>query len=76
MNRDDFYVLNKDIVYLDNGATTLKPYILGESIIDYYNNYSANAHRGDYNLSLKEILCMKTQEIWLASLLIQNRQIK
>ena len=53
MNRDDFYVLNKDIVYLDNGATTLKPYILGESIIDYYNNYSANAHRGDYNLSLK-----------------------
>ena len=53
MNRDDFLILNKDIVYLDNGATTLKPYILSESISDYYNNYSANAHRGDYDISLK-----------------------
>lgn len=53
MNRDDFYILNKDIIYLDNGATTLKPYILSESISDYYNNYSANAHRGDYDISLK-----------------------
>jgi len=23
------------------------------SISDYYNNYSANAHRGDYDISLK-----------------------
>lgn len=53
MNRDDFYMLNKDIIYLDNGATTLKPYILSDSISDYYNNYSANAHRGDYDISLK-----------------------
>lgn len=53
MNRDDFYILNKDIIYLDNGATTLKPYILSDTISDYYNNYSANAHRGDYDISLK-----------------------
>ena len=53
MNRDDFYLLNKDIIYFDNGATTLKPYILSDCISDYYNNYSANAHRGDYAISLK-----------------------
>lgn len=53
MNRDDFSILNKDIIYFDNGATTLKPYILSETISDYYNNYSANAHRGDYDMSLK-----------------------
>jgi len=53
MHRDDFLMLNKDIIYLDNGATTLKPYILSDSISDYYNNYSANAHRGDYDISLK-----------------------
>ena len=53
MNRDDFYLLNKDIIYFDNGATTLKPYILSDSLTDYYNNYSANAHRGDYDISLK-----------------------
>ena len=53
MNREDFPILNKDIIYFDNGATTLKPYILSDSLTDYYNNYSANAHRGDYDISLK-----------------------
>ena len=52
MNREDFNMLN-DIIYLDNGATTLKPRILSEVTSDYYNNYSVNAHRGDYDLSLK-----------------------
>ncbi len=52
MNHDDFNVLN-NYVYLDNGATSLKPKIISETISDYYNNYSANAHRGDYDLSLK-----------------------
>ena len=53
MYRDDFFILNKDLIYFDSGATSLKPYILGEAICDYYNNYSANAHRGDYDISLK-----------------------
>ena len=53
MYRDDFELLKQDIIYFDNGATTLKPKILSETISDYYNNYSANAHRGDYDLSLK-----------------------
>jgi len=53
MNREDFNLLNTDIIYFDNGATTLKPRILSDAISDYYNNYSANAHRGDYDLSLK-----------------------
>jgi len=53
MNRTDFNMLDDSIIYFDNGATTLKPKILSESISDYYNNYSANAHRGDYDISLK-----------------------
>lgn len=53
MCRDDFELLKQDIIYFDNGATTLKPKILSETISDYYNHYSANAHRGDYDLSLK-----------------------
>ena len=53
MNREDFEILKSGIVYFDNGATTLKPKILGKTISDYYNNYSANAHRGDYDISLK-----------------------
>lgn len=53
MNREDFEILNDGIIYFDNGATTLKPKILSETISDYYNHYSANTHRGDYDISLK-----------------------
>ena len=53
MNREDFLLLKQNIIYLDNGATSLKPKIIGQTISDYYNTYSANAHRGDYDLSLK-----------------------
>ena len=53
MYREDFPLLSKDIIYLDNGATSLKPKCVIDKITDYYQNYSANAHRGDYDLSLK-----------------------
>lgn len=52
MNRSDFNMLDS-IVYLDNAATTLKPRILSEVVSDYYNNYTANASRGDYKIALK-----------------------
>lgn len=53
MNREDFPMLNQNIIYLDNGATTFKPKCLCDSLNDYYMNYCANAHRGDYDISLK-----------------------
>ena len=52
MNREDFNMLKNNIVYFDNGATTLKPNCVKEAIDDYYDNYTANAHRGDYKTSL------------------------
>ena len=53
MYRDDFPMLKQDIIYLDNGATSLKPQVVIDKIVDYYENYSANAHRGDYDISYK-----------------------
>lgn len=53
MNREDFSMLNKPIIYLDNGATTFKPKMVIDKIVDYYTNYTANAHRGDYDISRK-----------------------
>jgi len=52
MNREDFKMLDQDIIYFDNGATTFKPTQVLNSIVDYYSNYTSNAHRGDYNTSL------------------------
>lgn len=64
MNREDFLILNNDIIYFDSGATALKPKILGETISEYYNKYSANAHRGDYDMSLKvDTLYEKTRTL-------------
>ena len=53
MNREDFDILNTGIIYLDNAATTQKPRSVVSEIVDYYTKYTANAHRGDYDISLK-----------------------
>lgn len=64
MHREDFLILKDDIIYFDNGATTLKPKILSEAVSEYYNHYSANAHRGDYDISLKvDTMYEKTREL-------------
>lgn len=64
MNRNDFMMLDDELIYFDNGATTLKPKCLGEAISDYYNHYSANAHRGDYDISLKvDTMYEKTRQL-------------
>ena len=52
-NRYDFPMLENNIIYFDNGATTFKPKCVIDAITDYYKNYSANAHRGDYTISYK-----------------------
>ncbi len=53
MNREEFPMLNTNYIYLDNGATTWKPKSVVEKITEYYTKYTANAHRGDYDISLK-----------------------
>lgn len=50
--KNDFKMLNKNIIYLDNAATSLKPNVVVEAMDDYYYNYCSNAHRGDYKISL------------------------
>lgn len=52
MNREDFLMLNNDIVYFDNGATTLKPKCVVEALEKYYTVHTSNIHRGDYEASI------------------------
>lgn len=55
--RKDFPMLNnkkmqgKDLIYFDNAATSLKPQSVINAVVDYYSNYCANAHRGDYDIA-------------------------
>lgn len=51
--RKDFKILNTNLIYLDNAATSLKPRQVVEKINKYYNECPANIHRGNHQLSLK-----------------------
>ena len=54
--RRDFPILDREVhgkrlVYLDNAATTQKPRRVIEALVDYYERYNANIHRGIHTLS-------------------------
>ena len=53
MNREDFPMIDDNIVYLDNGATTLKPKCVIDKMDEYYIKHTSNIHRGDYDAALK-----------------------
>lgn len=40
-----------DLVYLDSAATSLKPQVVIDKIVEYYEKYPANIHRGIYKIS-------------------------
>ena len=54
--RKDFPVLNRKVngrplIYFDNAATSQTPTQVINTIVDYYENYNANIHRGVHALS-------------------------
>ena len=54
--REDFPILKRKVngqplIYLDNAATSQTPKQVIEAIVDYYENYNANIHRGVHTLS-------------------------
>jgi cysteine desulfurase/selenocysteine lyase len=56
--RKDFPILNtvvndNNLIYLDNAATSQKPTLVINSLVDYYQNYNSNVHRGVHTLSIK-----------------------
>lgn len=54
MRREDFPILNnREMAYLDNGATTQKPKQVLEALKKFYENENANPHRGAYALSME-----------------------
>ena len=53
--REDFPILKrrvhgKRLVYLDNAATTQKPKLVIDTLVDYYSRYNSNVHRSVHTL--------------------------
>ena len=56
--RADFPILSRKVygrplVYLDNAATSQKPQQVIQALVDYYEGYNANIHRGVHALSVE-----------------------
>ena len=56
MRQADFPILNelvhgRKLVYLDNAATTQKPQVVLDAIMEAYSKWNANVHRGVHHLS-------------------------
>ncbi|HAB60837.1 MAG TPA: cysteine desulfurase, partial [Lachnospiraceae bacterium] len=52
--REEFTLLqNREIAYLDSGATTQKPKQVIKAVEEFYQSYNANPHRGAYELSVE-----------------------
>ncbi len=56
--RNDFPILNRKVngvplVYLDNAATSQKPASVIRALVDYYEGYNANVHRGAHTLAVE-----------------------
>ena len=54
--RGQFPVLNREVkgkplVYLDNAATSQKPQVVLDALLNYYTEYNANIHRGIHTLA-------------------------
>ncbi|MDH4089319.1 MAG: cysteine desulfurase [Cyclobacteriaceae bacterium] len=54
--RKEFPILHqrvngRDLVYLDNAATSQKPLSVINALVDYYKGYNANIHRGIHTLA-------------------------
>ena len=54
--REDFPILKekihgKDLIYLDNAATTQLPQQVLDCFVEHYTKYNANVHRGIHYLS-------------------------
>ena len=79
--RKDFPVLarkvrdEKDLVYLDNAATTQKPIHVIDAISDYYKNHNSNIHRAVHALAEESTEAFEATRDKVAKFLnIKNRQ--
>ncbi|MCL0030665.1 cysteine desulfurase [Dehalococcoidia bacterium] len=72
--RKDFPILDrkvngKNLVYLDNAATSQKPKEVIDSIRDYYMNHNANVHRGVHLLSVEATDAYENARIQISDLI-------
>ncbi len=72
--RADFAMFDREfrgrqLAYLDSAATSLKPRVVAEAMSDYMNRYSANVHRGIYEIGEEATAAYEGARVKIASFL-------
>jgi cysteine desulfurase / selenocysteine lyase len=62
--RQQFPILNREVkgkplVYFDNAATSQKPQVVIDALVNYYSGYNANIHRGIHTLAEEATLAFE-----------------
>lgn len=62
--RQQFPILNREVkgkplVYFDNAATSQKPQLVIDALVNYYSEYNANVHRGIHTLAEEATLALE-----------------
>ena len=75
--RADFPILKtkmngKPLVYLDNAATSQKPYSVIDAISNYYRTYNANIHRGIYKIAEEATIAYTDSKVKLEKFINAN----
>ena len=55
----DREVKGKPLIYFDNAATSQKPQVVIDALVNYYTNYNANIHRGIHTLAEEATLAFE-----------------
>ncbi len=71
--REQFQILNQDMVYLDSGASSLTPEVVLEAMNTYYRSYRANIHRGIYRISKRATAEYEEARLKIAEFIGANR---
>ena len=71
--RKDFPILSRlvhgrPLVYLDNASTSQKPRSVIDSLVEYYEGYNSNVHRGVHSLSMEATDAMEAARRKVAEL--------
>jgi cysteine desulfurase / selenocysteine lyase len=69
--RADFPIFERDfggrrLAYLDSAATSLKPRVVVEAVSDYLARYSANVHRGIYQIAEESTAAFERARVTIA----------
>ena len=73
--KKDFPIFkNNNLIYLDNASTTQKPKQVINSMVEFYENYNANVHRGVYGIAEKATLVYEKSRTIIANFINANNE--